>query len=233
MYRRKHHQLIASCLGNFNREYLADHGVLFGGGTRIALELDEYRESVDIDFLCADKAAFLAVRQQVTNTSLGDLVTAPFSLGREIRFDRYGVRTFLNVDGINIKLEFVAFDNYQLKAGTDLSLFPVPYIDRTSCFVTKLLANADRLGSKPYKDIFDLVVMFGAWGDIPVAAFSEAYSHYGKNVVNQSLQEALTRLSGNSADYAQAATNMSIDACYYTDFILPNAHKMLEQCYRS
>lgn len=228
MYRRKHHQLIASCLHNFNGGYLAGHNILFGGGTRIALELDEYRESVDIDFLCGDKSAFLAVRQQVTNTSLGDLVTTPFSLAREIRFDRYGVRTFLNVNGINIKLEFVAFDNYQLKAGADLSLFPVPFIDRTSCFVTKLLANADRVGTKPFKDIFDLVVMYGKWGDIPAAAFSEAYSHYGKKVVNQSLQEALTTLSENSVEYAQAAAHMSIDARFYTDVILPNARKMLE-----
>uniref|UniRef100_UPI0040478EF9 hypothetical protein n=1 Tax=Rheinheimera sp. TaxID=1869214 RepID=UPI0040478EF9 len=63
-YRRRHHQLIASCLENFNTDYLARHNILFGGGTRIALELDEYRESVDMlqhwfanetDYACAAK----------------------------------------------------------------------------------------------------------------------------------------------------------------------------------
>lgn len=92
-YRRKHHQLIAACLENFNGEYFTEHNILFGGGTRIALELDEYRESVDIDFLCPDINAYRAVRQQVTNTSLGELVRVPFTYSREIRFDRYGVRT--------------------------------------------------------------------------------------------------------------------------------------------
>ncbi|MEH8021221.1 nucleotidyl transferase AbiEii/AbiGii toxin family protein [Rheinheimera metallidurans] len=70
---------------NFNSDYLKQHNILFGGGTRIALEINEYRESVDIDFLCGDKAAFRAVRQQVTSNSLGNLVNTPFSYARDIR----------------------------------------------------------------------------------------------------------------------------------------------------
>lgn len=75
------------------------------------------------------------------------------------------MRTFLDVDGVRIKLEFVAFDNYALEQGDDADLFNVPFIDRTSCFITKLLANADRWMQKPYKDIFDLIVMLENWGD--------------------------------------------------------------------
>lgn len=229
-YTRKHHQLIATCLKNFNSDYLKQHNILFGGGTRIALEINEYRESVDIDFLCGDKAAFRAVRQQVTSNSLGNLVNTPFSYARDIRFDRYGVRTFLCIEDVNIKLEFVAFDNYNLNASSEQSTFPVPYIDRTSCFLTKLLANADRYGLTPYKDIFDLVVMFGSWGEIPTAALNEAYSHYGKKIIDQSLKNALNSMLINTGQYAQAASDMSVDANYFTHFILPNCRKLLALC---
>ena len=47
---RQHHRLIARALENFNADYLRENRILFGGGTRIALELGEFRESVDIDF---------------------------------------------------------------------------------------------------------------------------------------------------------------------------------------
>lgn len=228
IYRREHHQFIALCLANFNDEFLSQHSIYFGGGTRIALELNEYRESVDIDFLCKDKAAFRAVRQQVSSRSLGELVHKEFNYGREIIFDRYGVRTFIATADIVIKLEFVAFDNYALAAGHDKSLFSVPYLDRSSCYVTKLLANADRLGIKPYKDIFDLIVMYSHWGRVPDAAFSEAYSHYGKQVVDQALQQALQLLLANPQEYAKAAAAMAVDADYYSNVIVPQARKMLD-----
>ena len=51
-YTQPHHQLIEQLLQGFNHEYLGSHNILFGGGTRIALELKEYRTSVDID--CCD-----------------------------------------------------------------------------------------------------------------------------------------------------------------------------------
>ncbi|WP_158641762.1 hypothetical protein [Candidatus Glomeribacter gigasporarum] len=37
----------------FNSELLQEAQCSFGGGAAIALSLDEYRESADVDFLCA------------------------------------------------------------------------------------------------------------------------------------------------------------------------------------
>jgi len=71
-YTQPHHQLIEQLLQGFNHEYLGSHNILFGGGTRIALELKEYRTSVDIDFLCANAEAYRAVRRQVTSQSRGE-----------------------------------------------------------------------------------------------------------------------------------------------------------------
>ena len=45
-----HHQEILSILQNLNSKYLEQEGILFAGGTRITLEINEYRLSDDIDF---------------------------------------------------------------------------------------------------------------------------------------------------------------------------------------
>lgn len=45
-YKIKHHKLIRSVLNNFNADFFFANSIYFGGGTRIALEIDEYRESI-------------------------------------------------------------------------------------------------------------------------------------------------------------------------------------------
>ena len=53
----QHHQVIESALNNFNADFFYENKILFGGGTRIALDLNEFRTSIDIDFLCPDKSS--------------------------------------------------------------------------------------------------------------------------------------------------------------------------------
>lgn len=143
-------------------------------------------------------------------------------------FDRYGVRTFIKTEQALIKLEFVAFDNSQLSAEppTDTNLFPIPYLDRTSCFMTKLLANADRAGVKPYKDILDLVVMVNRWGAIPEKAFLAAYSHYGEKVVMSGLRKALNQLDNQTKNYKNTALEMGISATFFDDVIVKTGKAM-------
>jgi hypothetical protein len=57
-------------------------------------------------------------------------------------------------------------------------LFKHP-LSHESCFITKLLANADRALIPPYKDIFDLVAMYITWGEIPRGAWEEAERQFG------------------------------------------------------
>ncbi len=51
MFERPHHQRIAKFLATLDAEFLAQSGCYFGGGTAIVLSLNEYRESMDVDFL--------------------------------------------------------------------------------------------------------------------------------------------------------------------------------------
>ncbi len=202
-----HHRLIMDALAQFNADFFTQQGICFGGGTRIALDLDEYRESVDIDFLCPNKDAYRVVREQISNVSLGALVRHEFEYVREIRADRYAVRTFLKLGDAVVKLEIVSCDEYRLVAESNADWCPVPYLARESCFMTKLLANADRALSPPFKDVFDLVAMYVAWGDIPPAAWQEAERQYGF-VPRRALQQALADMLARPAVYLEKADGM-------------------------
>ena len=61
-------------LASLNRPLLASAKCYFGGGTRIVMELDEFRESVAIDFLCSDRAGYRLLRNAVTTRSLGEIL---------------------------------------------------------------------------------------------------------------------------------------------------------------
>jgi hypothetical protein len=208
----EHHQVIESALKNFNADFFCENNIFFGGGTRIALELNEFRTSIDIDFLCPNKESYRAVRSEVTNVSLGRLVLQQFEYQREILFSRDAVRTFILVDGRKVKLEFVCFDNYNLTAVFD-DQFPVPYIDRVSCFYTKLLANSDRCLSHPYKDIFDILAMCDKWGGIPAVAFEMAEEHYGA-AVKRDLIRSLDDILSKPDFYINHAKSLSISEHY-------------------
>lgn len=191
----KHHEAIKYALSHFNLSYLQEHNILFGGGTRIALELNEFRTSVDIDFLCPDKNSYRAVRSQARSNSLGDLISSPIRLKREVRTDRDAVRTIIEAKECLIKVEFVAFDNYNLKAADDVK-WGVPIIDVNSCYITKILANADRFREPVKKDIVDLIKMFESWGEPSDYVWAEVDSHYGKvgfDSLYQALDDILTK----------------------------------------
>lgn len=181
-FKINHHIVIESALKKFNADFFFNNNILFGGGTRIALDLGEFRKSIDIDFLCPNKASYRAVRENVTNVSLGCLVKEDFDYVREISCTRDAVRAMFKFGGAILKLEFVCFDNYEISPEKNDS-FPVPYLDRESCFYTKLLANSDRCMAHPYKDIVDILAMCDQWGGIPKLSITKAESHYGVAVV--------------------------------------------------
>jgi hypothetical protein len=65
MFERAAHQRVAALLGALDVEHLQRSKCVFGGGTRIALELGEYRESRDVDFLVSDADAYASLRMLV------------------------------------------------------------------------------------------------------------------------------------------------------------------------
>lgn len=213
-YKLAHHKIIRSALENFNADFFYANNIYFGGGTRIALEIHEYRESIDMDFLCPNRDSYRAVREEVVSNSLGSLVKQEFNYLREISFTRDAVRTFIELGDTKIKLEIVSFDNYDLK-GDSRALFPVPFIDRETCFYTKLLANSDRCLHGQCKDIFDLLAMYDSWGKIPEEAITKAEKHYGTAVLTD-LRRSLSDVDANNEKYEKIAQAMLIEPSYAT-----------------
>lgn len=154
----------------------------FGGATRIVLELGEYRESADLDFLCADRDGYRILRAAVKERSLGAIASTKIKLTREVIADRYGIRTVLDMGGEKIKFEIVLEGRIELSGGNVKGL-PVPALDAESCCAEKFLANADRWNDEATlgRDVVDLAFMVARWGPEPLrAGLATATEAYGK-----------------------------------------------------
>lgn len=209
MFTRPHHKAIEAILNKFDPDFLRDSKILFGGGTRIALELHEFRESVDIDLFCIGKEAYRAARSTVTNISLGKLLRQgeklPLWDNRDIRADRDAIRALLDGPERPIKLEIINFANDGLMPDTQQTYFPIPCVNHEGCFATKLTANADRYQNH-IKDILDLCMMRREWGQIPPTAWEMACDEYGHQVIATALGKALKNLTAHHRAHIKHAT---------------------------
>lgn len=210
MYKRPRHQLVKRILAAFNAGFLSDNRCYFGGGTRIVMELNEYRESLDIDLLCADIAGYSTIRSLISESSLGLVLAQPMPLAREVRADRYGIRTFFDIDGEKVKFEIVAEGRIPLTA-EKLPGLPILCLDRSSCFAEKLLANADRWADKSVlsRDLIDLAFMVSHWGNVPGEAFAITERAYG-TAVRKSLKSAVEMLLAEDAYLERCIAVMNI-----------------------
>ena len=192
---RPRHRTVLAALRALDARFLARAACYFGGGTRIVLTLDEYRESADIDFLCASREGYRALRGAVSDRSLGRIAKPDLRLAREVIADRYGIRTFLDIGGEKLKLEIILEGRIRLSGGSADGL-PVAALDATSCCAEKFLANADRGGDESAlgRDAIDLAFMAVRWGREPLrAGLAVATEAYG-NVVARAAKRAATRL---------------------------------------
>lgn len=197
-FRREHHRLIARLLKRLNARLLLESQCYFGGGTRIALELGEFRESRDIDFLCASRQGFRTLRESITQKSLGSLMLTPVALAREVRADRDGIRTFFAVDSTTIKFEIVLEGRIDLAGAMDRKL-RVPVLDTDHMVAEKLLANADRGmdESTHARDLVDLAFIAASLGKRGLrGGLAIAQGAYGAAVLKQ-LESSLTELSAS------------------------------------
>lgn len=193
---RPRHRTVVRALDALDGAFLARAQCFFGGGTRLVLALDEYRESADIDFLCANREGYRALRSTVSDTSLGRIAKPGLKLAREVIADRYGIRTFLDVGGEKLKLEIILEGRIGLSGGAESGL-PVPALDAASCCAEKFLANADRWGDESVlgRDAIDLAFMAARWGREPLrAGLATATEAYGEVVAGDAKRAATKML---------------------------------------
>ena len=219
MFKRPHHQRVARILDALNAQLLTEAGCYFGGGTAIVLLLNEYRESVDVDLLCASHEGYRTLRNAVSENSLGPLLTQAMPLARAVRADRYGIRTFLMVDDVPIKFEIVREDRIPLQAQTHPGI-PILTLSQVDMFAEKLLANTDRWAdrSTTSRDIIDLAMMVHHWGPIPPSAWLKVEDAYGASA-RRAFAKA-QELLADEAYLAECLRKMSMDARWADDIRL-------------
>ncbi len=183
-FTRPGHQQVHAVLTRLDSTFLTQARCFFGGGTRIVFELGEYRESRDMDFLCSDRDSYRLLRESISETSLGPVLSSDLSLAREIRADQYGIRTFIEDDGIKLKFEIVREARIEID-GENVAGVPVACLTRRHCFAEKFLANADRGldASTLSRDIVDLAFMIESWSRQDAdAGMAMAKMAYGDSV---------------------------------------------------
>ncbi len=188
MFERPHHRRIATVLQALDADVLLASGCLFGGGTAMALRFGEYRESVDIDFLVSRVDGYRQLRQHLMGPEGLRAITRPghvLTPSREIRADQYGMRTLLQAEGADIKLEIVLEGRIELEApGPDDHLCGVATLTPLDMVTSKLLANADRWRDDAVlcRDLIDLA-MLAPPKKLLRRAIDKARAAYGDDVL--------------------------------------------------
>ena len=210
MFRRPHHQRIAQLLGALDPDLLARAKCYFGGGTAIVLQLNEYRESVDIDFLCSDKQGYRTLRNAIAAPTLGAVLRTPVKHLRDVRTHRDKISTFLEIEATPIRVEFVLEARISINGAVD-PVLGVPLLARDDMYAEKLLANTDRAldRSQMSRDIIDLAMMIQAWGPIPATALEKASEAYGQ-AIYEYFDRALEQMS-DSRYRAECLRTMAMD----------------------
>jgi len=211
------HENIAEILRSMDGRFLQSCGCYFGGGTAIVLKHGEYRQSLDVDFLCADTDGYRELRMAAQRSGPAGLFGEDVKAAREPRFDRYGIRMFLVYKNQPIKFEIVREERIPVSGELDENL-GVPVLSTSDMFAEKLLANADRCLDRAvaYRDAIDLGRLVMAYGEIPTSAVAKAERAYGESVeiyavkiVNHLLQKKEVL---HAADVLQMSREDAFDA---------------------
>ena len=224
MFKREHHQKIHQVLQALDAPFLAQHQCYFGGGTAIVLRRGEYRESVDIDFLVSDIAAYRELRKQLQEPQVLEQL---FGIGRgpliklpEVRADQYGIRTRLPLanDGIKFEIVFEARILFVVPAPDDV-VGGVSTLTEIDLAASKLLANVDRWPDAGVfsRDIIDLAMLDLQKHELHMA-LAKAECAYGDAVVRD-VHKAVANLQNHPDRLSKclAALSMNVPAALMLD----------------
>jgi hypothetical protein len=183
---RPQHNVIAEALGSMDAPFLERTRCYFGGGTAIVLQNGEYRLSLDVDFLCADREGYRELRIAASERGAQAFFGPGIETIRDFMIDQYGIRGIFALHGQRIKFEIVREARIDLDGAPDPFL-GVPTLTIADQFAEKLLANADRCADRSvaYRDAIDLGYLTRASGAIPPEAIVKAEGAYGRDIVKQ------------------------------------------------
>lgn len=193
-FKHNHHHRIVSLLNRLNADFLKKADCFFGGGTAIVLLLNEYRQSVDIDFIISSRQGYAMIREAIHAHGLAGIMLDAVPLHGDIRTDRDKIQMWLNPDDQRaIKLEIVYEARIDVTGET--SPWGIPVLSKVDMYAEKLLANADRWHDKSSsnRDILDIAMMLEHWGPIPSQAWQKTTEIYGQSIYHAFIK-AIMRL---------------------------------------
>lgn len=216
MFRRPQHQNVLALLSALDSQKLAECRFLFGGGTRIVLELDEYRESRDVDFLCSDAEGYSELRHAASRGGFDALFKAEgrdqIRFPREMRIDQYGIRFAAEVNGDILRVELIREARIDLDSGVRPDWSPVDCLSLSDCYAEKLLANSDRWADRQVlsRDLVDLGALSWWIGPVPDSAWLKAEKAY-KSAIRDDLQKAWAAFTGDTSHQRRCFEGLHLD----------------------
>ena len=210
-FKRPEHVVIHDALRMMKSEFLLANECWFGGGTAIVLANGEYRQSLDVDFLCSSQDGYRELRSAVLKFGPDALFSGPITTIREFRCDQYGIRAVLSLQDQPIKFEIVREGRIALTGTLDDAL-GCPILSLIDQFAEKLLANSDRChdASVCYRDAFDLgMLVLGNNGTIPEDAIDKSVGAYGNDIWTK-LRWVVSHLGMQPVALSKAATTMQM-----------------------
>lgn len=215
MFERPQHRTVLAVLECFRADVLSASRFLFGGGTRIVLDLGEYRVSQDVDFLCSDAAGYGDLRFEATRGGPAALFT-PGGLNRlrfprEMRVDQYGIRFTVLLGDESLKVELIREARIELSPGIRPDWSPVDCLSIEDCFAEKLLANSDRWADRQVlsRDLIDLAALRARIGPIPEPSWTRARAAY-RSAPEEDLRKALADFEGDPARQRQSFEGLQV-----------------------
>jgi len=206
---------VLAVLQDLRADVLADCRFLFAGGTRIVLELDEYRISKDIDFVCSEAEGYAELRLAATRQGYSALFTqngqTRFQFPREMRVDQYGIRFPVGFDGDHLGVELIREARIDLDAGERPAWSPVDCLSMADCYAEKLLANSDRWADRQVlsRDLIDLAALRKKLGPIPESAWRKVEMAY-KSAPEADLVKALAAFEEDAAYRQRCFAGLSV-----------------------
>ena len=216
MFRRERHRKVQAVLAAFDADLLSRCSAFLGGGARIVLELGEYRDSHSIMFLCSDAEGYGELRFAVASLAYDALFKPDrkreLHLAREIKFDQYGFRFPVEMDGETIRVEMLREARIEFDPGVRPEGLPVGCLSLVDCYAEKLMANSDRWADRQVlsRDLIDLSALRRRVGPIPEEAWQkveETYRGFGRN----NLLKALLAFTGDAAYQQQCFQGLHVD----------------------
>lgn len=200
-FTRPHHRRIERLLRKLPSDKLRRMECFFGGGTALALQCGEYRESVDIDFLCNNRDGYRELRTGIHAQGAAFLFADSVKLASDLRSSRDAVRCSVDMcDGLlPLKVEFI-MEGYLAPLGPGPLVCGVSALARSDSIATKLLANTDRGMDKAhgFRDFFDIAMACNSWRKDAAEGFAKASAAYGTQVITDGVLKVGRILEDNA-----------------------------------